>query len=344
MRFLSNEIKLDFDDVMLEPRFGGLPSRSLVKLTTKITAPRSGETFNVVPIIAANMDGVGTIEVARELYKHNVMCALTKHYDVDTLVEFFSSEESALSFYSMGINSTDWDKFVEINEKIPIKRCCIDVANGYQDSFYDFIKQVRIYSPYITIMAGNVVTSVAVERAAQAGADIIKIGIGGGAQCTTRLMTGVGYPQLSAIIETKNSTLLNDVLLCSDGGCTVPGDVSKAIAAGANLVMLGTMLAGTDEGGGDIVDGKVLFYGMSSKTANNKHFGGLKNYRSSEGRTTMIPYKGTMADTIGHILGGIASTCTYVGANTLAELPQKAYAIRVNNTHNKSSEKYTIGN
>lgn len=350
---VSNDVKLDFSDVRLEPRFSSIDSRSKVVMTREFHMPHSGDVIKGMGIIAANMDGVGTFAVAHRLAQHEVFTAIHKNYSVVELVDFYMEHDqygrtrgAVNSFYSMGITDADYDK-LRIVSKTPgvvIDKICIDVANGYMDDFYEFIKRIRNDYPFVTLMVGNVVTPEAVTKAHEYGADIVKLGIGPGAMCTTRLQTGIGYPQLSAIMDCRQAADEAGILLCSDGGCANSGDVAIAIAAGADFVMLGTMLAGTDEGGGDVVDGKVMFYGMSSKTANTKHFGGLKDYRSSEGRTAMIPYKGAMDDVIRNILGGIRSTCTYTGCLSIGELPYRAKANRVNNTHNRAYEHYTIGN
>lgn len=342
--FKSQDIKLDFNDVLILPKFSSLDTRSSVVLSRNLIMPHSEAQIRTTGIIAANMDGVGTIEVATVLKDHGVMTALHKNYDVETLRNFFQSNASDLTFYSMGISDKDYEKFLEVKKATVIDMICIDVANGYMDSFYDFIARIRDENSYATIMVGNVVTPEAVQKAYEAGADIVKLGIGPGAMCTTRLMTGIGYPQLSCILDTVQAADECGVMLCSDGGCSQPSHVAIALAAGADFVMLGTMLAGTDEGGGEVVDGKVVFYGMSSKTANQKHFGGLKDYRSSEGRTTLIPHKGSMESVIKNILGGLRSTCTYTGSRNLAELPFRSEFIRVSNTHNRAYENYTVGN
>lgn len=345
MLSISKEPKLDFTDVLLVPRFTSVSSRKQINLNKQLIMPHSRQVISsTAGIIAANMDGVGTIEVASELNRHGVMTALHKNYSVEQLSEFFNSDDSNLSFYSMGISEADYQKFEEVKKKAPILMVCIDVANGYMDAFYEYIARIRDENPLVTIMVGNVVTPEAVRKAYTSGADIVKLGIGPGAMCTTRLQTGVGYPQLSCILDCIQEADNCGIFVCSDGGCSQPGHVSIALAAGADFVMLGSMLAGTDEGGGNIVDGKVQFYGMSSKTANEKHFGGLKEYRSSEGRTTMIPYKGAMESVIQNILGGIRSTCSYLGANSVIELPFCSTAVRVNNTHNRAYETYTTGN
>lgn len=368
MRKLYNETQLDFDDVLLVPDFAldgvDLSSRSKANITVNYKTPVSNRTICGVPIIAANMDGVGTIEVAKALAKHRAFTALHKHYPVEKLVNFFGSDDDChdegdsffgcgstcaadYSFYSMGINDHDLDKFNAVKRQVPIKNICVDVANGYMHKFYDVLSRLREENPDAIIMAGNVVTQAAAVRAYKAGVDIVKMGIGSGATCRTRTQTGVGFPQFSCVLNCKEQLELwsreTAPLICSDGGCVEPGDVAKAIAAGANFVMLGSMLAGTDEGGGELVDGKVQFYGMSSKTANEKHSGGLQNYRSSEGRTVMVPYKGSMDEVITNILGGLRSVCTYLGTQNIMDLYEDAAYIEVNSTHNLSLLKYTVG-
>lgn len=370
MRKLYQEKQLDFDEVLLVPSFAergvNLDSRSKANLIVTVKTPISNRTLCGVPIIAANMDGVGTFEVARALARHKCFTALHKHYDADALIDFLTvrndcHDEGDLffdcgskcvadyTFYSMGINEADIDKFNVVNRQVGIKNICVDVANGYMHKFYDFLARLRENNPDAVIMAGNVVTPEAVQAAYRAGVDIVKLGIGSGATCRTRTQTGVGFPQFSCIqkcVEYLHSHYMyyqNPPLLCSDGGCVNPGDVAKAIAAGANFVMLGSMLSGTDEGGGDIIDGKIQFYGMSSKTANEKHSGGLQNYRSSEGRTVMVPYKGTMDNVIENILGSLRSTCTYLGEQNLKDLGQDASYIEVTSTHNRSLLQYTTG-
>ena len=166
------------------------------------------------------------------------------------------------------------------------------------------------------------------EELILSGADIVKVGIGPGSVCTTRIKTGVGYPQLSSIMECADAAHGLGGHIIADGGCTSPGDVAKAFGGGADYVMLGGMLAGHDEGRGEVIEGKVQFYGMSSKAANEKHFGGLKEYRASEGRDVQIPYKGKVGDSIKEILGGLRSACTYVGANKLKRLSKCTTFIR----------------
>ncbi|XP_056154739.1 GMP reductase 1 isoform X2 [Lampris incognitus] len=302
------DLKLDFKDVLFRPKRSSLKSRSEVDLQRTFTFRNSKQTYTGIPIIAANMDTTGTFEMAKVLSKHIAA--------------------------SSGSGKADLEKLCAIVEAIPsLKYICLDVANGYSEYFVEFVKTVREKFPKHTIMAGNVVTGEMVEELILSGADIIKVGIGPGSVCTTRIKTGVGYPQLSAVIECADSAHGLKGHIISDGGCSCPGDVAKAFGAGADFVMMGGMLAGHDQCSGEVIekDGKKfkLFYGMSSDTAMKKYVGGVAEYRASEGRTVQVPYRGDVEDTIRDVLGGLRSTCTYVGAAKLKELSRRTTFIRV---------------
>lgn len=333
---IENTVKLDFKDVLIRPKRSTLSSRSEVDITREFKFLHSPVTYHAIPIIAANMDTTGTFEMARALGRHGLSVALHKHYDVEQYVEFFGGlEQKSTAFYSLGIGDGDWAKFQEVMTKAPgaIQYVCIDVANGYTESFVTFIKKVRTTYPDLVIMAGNVVTGDMTEELILAGADIVKVGIGPGSVCTTRKMTGVGYPQLSAIIECADAAHGLGGRICADGGCTVPGDIAKAFGGGADFVMLGGMLAGHDEAGGETVvqNGKTFkkFYGMSSKDAMDKYAGGVAKYRAAEGKTVLLPSRGPVEHTVQDILGGVRSACTYVGARRLKELTMRTTFVRV---------------
>ena len=322
--------------------------------------------------MAANMDGVGTFEIADKLAEGKIFTCLVKTYSVKELVIYFDNDMPERTNYvamSIGITDRDHQKFRDVYEQVDskLKYVCIDVANGYSTRFRDFVMDFRMLYPNIIIIAGNVVTGEMTEELILAGADIVKVGIGPGSVCTTRIQTGVGYPQLSAVIECADAAHGLGGHIIADGGCTSPGDVAKAFAGGADFVMLGGMLAGHDEGGGEVItkyfetgeqwfDKKnenynpvveqkkyVQFYGMSSEAANDKHFGGLKEYRSSEGREVLVPYKGQVASTIQDILGGLRSSCTYAGAIRLKHLSKCTTFVRCTQTHNSVFESSTIG-
>ncbi|XP_023083066.1 GMP reductase 2 isoform X2 [Piliocolobus tephrosceles] len=336
MPHIDNDVKLDFKDVLLRPKRSTLKSRSEVDLTRSFSFRNSKLTYTGVPIIAANMDTVGTFEMAKVLCKFSLFTAVHKHYSLDQWQEFAGQNPDCLEHLaaSSGTGSSDFEQLEQILEAIPqVKYICLDVANGYSEHFVEFVKDVRKRFPQHTIMAGNVVTGEMVEELILSGADIIKVGIGPGSVCTTRKKTGVGYPQLSAVMECADAAHGLKGHIISDGGCSCPGDVAKAFGAGADFVMLGGMLAGHSESGGELIerDGKKykLFYGMSSEMAMKKYAGGVAEYRASEGKTVEVPFKGDVEHTIRDILGGIRSTCTYVGAAKLKELSRRTTFIRV---------------
>ena len=331
---IEDGIKLDFSDVLFRPKRSTLSSRKEVSLSRTYTFKHSGKEYTGVPIMAANMDGVGTLAMAESLAKHDMFTCLGKNYDSGGLEWFDGTVNWDHVAISTGTSNSDFEKLVNMLEHYPFEYICIDVANGYSEHFGAFVSKVREKYPTHTIIAGNVVTADMTQELILNGADIVKVGIGPGSVCTTRIQTGVGYPQLSAIMECSDAAHGLGGHIIADGGCTCPGDVAKAFGAGADFVMLGGMLAGHDEGGGEVKDGKITFYGMSSDTAMNKHHGGVAEYRSSEGRTVEISYKGPVKNTIKDILGGLRSTCTYVGASELKHLSKCTTFIRVNNQFN----------
>jgi GMP reductase len=341
---IDSDIKLGFKDVMLRPKRSTLSSRSEVSLNRKFKFLHGGKDWEGIPIMAANMDTVGTMEMAKALAQHKLFTTIHKHYTPAQWNAFMKKDGKKIVEHiaiSTGTSDADARKLgVILKENTSLRFICIDVANGYSEKFVSFVAATRKKYPGKVIIAGNVVTGEMVEELLLAGADIIKVGIGPGSVCTTRVKTGVGYPQLSAIIECSDAAHGLGGQIISDGGCKVPGDVVKAFGGGADFVMLGGMLAGHEESGGELLekeDGtKVkLFYGMSSETAMNKYSGGVADYRASEGKTTEIAYRGNVSDTVQDILGGLRSACTYVGAKVLKELTKRTTFIRVEEQHNE---------
>jgi len=369
---LETDVKLDYKDVLIRPKRSTLKSRKEVDVQRSFTfrnyTPEWVDTLSIeyyrgVPIMASNMDGVGTFEMADTLAKQHIFTCLVKTYSADELIEYFNNNDRLRTNYvamSIGTSDDDWCKLQAVIAMAGdnLRYVCMDIANGYSEHFAQHVKKVRNAFPHIVIIAGNVVTGEMTEELILNGADIIKVGIGPGSVCTTRIQTGVGYPQLSAVIECADAAHGLGGHIIADGGCTCPGDVAKAFAAGADFVMLGGMLAGHNEGGGEVIEkfyktGEwrkvvstlegietvrwedaidmkryVKFYGMSSDAANTKHFGGLKDYRSSEGREVLVPYRGAVSTTIQDLLGGIRSTCTYAGANSLKQLSKCTTFVR----------------
>jgi GMP reductase len=314
---IEQELKLDFKDVLIRPKRSTLGSRSEVDISREFIFRNSGVRYTGIPIIAANMDTTGTFEMARALDGFRLSVALHKHYGIEEYADFFRKlERKSAAFYSMGITKADHEKFHKVMEQCGshIEFVCIDVANGYTETFAQFVRKIRAEYPKMTIMAGNVVTGEMTEELILSGADIVKVGIGPGSVCTTRKMTGVGYPQLSATIECADAAHGLGGHICTDGGITVPGDLAKAFGGGADFIMMGGMFAGHEETSGETITREGAqykrFYGMSSKEV-------------------LVPYKGRVEDTLQDILGGVRSACTYVGARRLKELSKRTTFIRV---------------
>ncbi|KKM86566.1 hypothetical protein LCGC14_1277680 [marine sediment metagenome] len=337
---IENDVKLDYNNVLLRPKRSRLLSRSEVTLTRKFKFPHSPEEWEGVPIVVSNMHSIGTFPVARLLgVEYQMLTCIHKHY---TLEQWIQACEGGLDWNhaipSMGIGKPDWKKIESIysdgfapiirNEiRTFFKWLCLDVANGYSQPFAENVERARNEYPESIIIAGNVATAEMTEALILHGADIVKVGIGPGSACTTRKVTGVGYPQLSAVIECADAAHGLDGHIMADGGCNDPGDVAKAFCAGADFVMLGGMLAGHDETGSE-------FYGMSSNKAQEKYGGELKDYRASEGREVTVERKGPLKDTIREILGGLRSACTYIGATELKHAPKCATFVRTEQQYN----------
>jgi GMP reductase len=375
MQKIIEGIKLDYDDVLICPKRSSLNSRSEVSLIRNFTFRYSPRKLICSPVFVANMDTTGTFAMAKSLCPQDALVALHKHYSVDSLVQFYlsSPEISDKIFYSLGTSNSDLEKLNLVFEKlkqngIQYPNICVDVANGYSEKFVKTLAQIRNNYADIIILAGNVVTAnMTEELIMHGGVDIVKVGIGPGAVCTTRLKTGVGYGQVSACLECADAAHGLGAHICADGGCKHPGDVCKAFGCNSDFVMLGNMFAGTDEcegewtyeyktkikSFGDVWQSfdpettppaekrktTLKFYGMSSKEAMEKYHGGVANYRTSEGRCVVVPYKGLATDVLTDIYGGLRSSCTYIGAEKIKDFGKKTTFIRVNNTHTKTHEK-----
>lgn len=337
------DIKLGFKDVLFKPKRSTLKSRSQVSLERTFRFVHTDQEWTGVPVIAANMDTVGTFAMALALAEHKMLTAVHKHYTVEEWKSFLETAPAGIEDHVLVSCGTSDNDFTKLNDILALsdklRFICIDVANGYSEHFVEYVSRVRKAHPSKIIVAGNVVTGEMVEELILKGADIVKVGIGPGSVCTTRVKTGVGYPQLSATIECADAAHGVSGQIISDGGCTCAGDISKAFGGGADFVMIGGMFAGHDESAGEEVeeDGKKfkLFYGMSSDTAMDKHSGGVANYRASEGKTVKVPYRGPIAETVQDVLGGVRSTCTYVGASKLKELTKRTTFIRVQEQENR---------
>lgn len=376
MQKIINETKLDFDDVLIRPKRSTLSSRAEVCVQREFKFKYSTRKLLAVPIMVANMDTVGTFAMAKSLGTQGAITCLHKHYKPNEYVAFYTDPSIVnknLAFYSIGTSEKDIEKSISVFEQIKrfnfeTPNICLDVANGYTEQFVKTAYRLRNLFPESIIMAGNVVTPEMTEELIIHGqVDIVKVGIGSGSVCTTRLKTGVGYPQLSAVMECTDAAHGLGGHICSDGGCKVVGDICKAFGANTDFVMLGSMFAGVDECEGEwkyeyyieagssapgfwqpinpgntTIKRKISlqYYGMSSKKAMDKHHNGVANYRTAEGKCVSVPYKGKAEEIIQDIYGGLRSACTYIGANKIKDFGKKTTFIQVNNTHNKLYEKY----
>ena len=345
---INFEKKLNFEDVLLEPKRSTLSSRRDVDMTRKFTFRNSGKVVQCLPIFASNMDGVGTFSMAREMQKHKMMTVITKS---TTLEQWQAAAGSGVRMQSVSVctgtnvmwdpDAPDYKNMQEVLKMFPdVKMITIDVANAYHQNFVNFIAKVRDEYPDKIIIAGNVVTPEMVEELIINGADVVKIGIGPGSVCTTRTMTGVGVPQFSAIMECSDAANGVDGHIMADGGCVHPGDIAKAFGGGAHMVMIGGMLAGHDESEQKIENGMVEFYGMSSDRAREIHGKRKDGYRGNEGRLISLPHRGPVAPTLEDILGGVRSACTYIGARRLKDMPKCASFVTTNNVINRVYERY----
>jgi len=346
---LEHDMKLTFDDVLIRPKRSTLVSRSDVSLSRDFEFRHSEDNWSGVPIVAANMDTTGLFSVARVLQGHGMLTCLQKFYSTRECAQAW---EDGIEPGSVAVTcgSTE-ESFELLQRKLAtndrIRMICIDVANGYREVFLDFVRRVRKEFPDRIVIAGNVATREMTEALILAGADIVKVGIGPGSVCTTRKVAGVGYPQLSAIAECADAAhgLLGHVM--ADGGCSSPGDVAKAFAAGADFVMLGGMFAGHDESGGELIENGdrrmyKSFYGMSSAKAMESHYGEVAKHRAPEGKEVRVPYRGALETTVQSVLGGLRSACSYVGARRIKDLPKCATFIRVSQTTNEIYQRFDV--
>jgi GMP reductase len=362
-KFDTMDKYLDFKDVLILPKKSNLNSRKEVILEKTIIF-QNGVSWTGIPIVAANMTSVGTLEIYKVLSTYKIITALHKFHKLQDLLDYNKENSDSklnLDYFmiSTGISDDDYVNLKHILENFDCKFICVDIANGYISKFIEFCKVIRNEYPTKIILAGNVCTTEGIELLNSAEIDIHKVGIGGGSACTTRIQTGIGMPQLSCVLECvqecKEINRINFEIyyeydqhkhnksfILSDGGITCPGDLAKAFGAGADFVMIGGAFSGHDENPGQIIiDEKTgtkhkFFYGMSSSYAmkNNYAANNNTNYRSSEGRELKVPYKGALKNTIENYLGGLRSACTYTNSANLDELAHNTKFIIVNNQYN----------
>lgn len=339
---------LDYSDVLIKPKKSFVSSRKDVNLmSTKVDA---------VPVMITNMDSTGTFEAAKVAQEYSMMTVLHKFYEVSELKEFFENQEVihfGLTWVSIGMSDNDITRLCDLSHQLPegwMPPILVDVANGHLKEFGDFVRKLRTYFPKYkyTIFAGNVCTKEGVRELAYADVDGVRVGIGPGGQCLTRTTAGVGIPQLSAVIECSKEAKKHGLLTIADGGIVDLADFSKALAAGADIVCAGSIFAGHDESGGELVYDKddnpfKEVYGMSSESAMRKNYGKVDSYRTSEGRTSLIPYRGPLKNTILNVLGALRSTCTYTNTKNIQDLSKNTTFIKVKSRVNRTYEQYTTG-
>lgn len=355
MRILD-DVKLDYQDVLLRPKRSTIESRKDVLLERTFTFYHSPKKWTGLPIMSANMATSGTFEMARVLSEYKMITTFHKYYSVSEYQAFFKTfNDPDYICYTLGIREKDIAQLKLMKKKGLLEKfsfICLDVPNGYLQNFLEVIKDVRKMCPKHIIIAGNVVTNEITEEIILAGADIVKIGIGPGAACTTRKMTGVGYPQLSAVIECADSAhgVANEKgvgRIIADGGQQFTSDIAKAFCGGADFNMCGSLFSGYEQSGGETVmkDGKKFkeFFGSSSNKAMNDFYGKKAEYRASEGRYVLVPHKGDLHDFIQELTGSLRSTATYIGARQLKEFPKRATFLKVNRQLTTYLEKYDKG-
>ncbi len=343
---IETEELLDYSDVLIRPKRSTMKSRNDVDIERLFGFKWSTLKWKGIPLIAANMDTTGTFEIYDVLSQYKIITALHKFYTKEDFLTK-SNLDSNMFMVSTGISNADFTRLTEIMSVVSCNWICIDIANGYLSSLVDFCKKVRETFPDKIIVAGNVATREMVEELLINGqVDVVKVGIGPGSACTTRLKTGVGVPQLSAVLDCSDAAHGLGGLIIADGGITCPGDVSKAFGGCADFVMMGGQFAGHDQNPGKVIEKIVpghpnelkkykCFYGMSSKQAMETHYGKMEKYRSSEGRELTIPYKGDLNNTVLDYLGGIRSTCTYIGATSVKNMGKCTTFVRVTRQLNK---------
>lgn len=368
MTQIIEEVQLDYCDVMIKPKRSTLNSRSEPNVYRDYKFRWTNRIINGNGLMVANMATTGTFEMAKVMQKNKMFCCLQKHYTYEELKTFlednFNNPESHNNdyiFVSTGIKAGDYEKICKVIDLGLCKNLCIDIANGYIPNLLSFVKKIRENYPSLVIMVGNVVTGDMVQDLILTGADIVKCGIGPGANCTTRKETGCGRPQFSTVLECAEAAHAIDGMICADGGVTCNGDIIKAFGAGADFVMVGSLVAGTDEADGEVIEKMYrtneyefyeedcctltkpstrewteyhpdkpiysikkfkLAYGMSSKYAQDKHWNGMANYRTSEGIVTLKEYVGPAQEIIDSYLGGLRSCMTYISAKRLKDIPK----------------------
>lgn len=342
---------LDYSDILILPRYSKVASRKDVDLTRTFRGYKSKASFISSPVMITNMYHTGTIEMANcdAVTENKISVCLHKFYTKDELIDFYKNTPYPDNkFLSIGMSNDDLQKLKDVQAELDVRIPILaDVANGYLEKFIEFVSEVRKEFPNNYLAAGNIATPDVLHLYSKAGVDAVRVGIGPGGQCRTRETAGVGVPQFTAVQNISGAKYFNHLEVIADGGIVEYADFSKALVAGGDFVCAGSIFAGHDESGGELLEDKdgnkyKYVYGMSSEAAMLEHYGEIKPYRASEGRVSKIPYKGPVSETIGNIMGSIASTMTYTGQTNINGLEDSPY-IEVNSTINRHYEKQTVG-
>lgn len=331
-RFNWQEIKerargLTYDDVLIVPTKSDVRSRKHPNLETKLTRKRSLQ----IPLVSANMDTI--TESAMMIALNGVGgCGILHRFVsiADQVTEVEKARDAGLTLIaaSIGVNG-DWKERAEALVKAGANVLTIDIAHGHSTQMIETMKWVKDKFAEIEIIAGNVATPEGTEELIEAGADAIKVGIGPGSMCTTRIITGCGVPQLTAVALCAEVARSRGVPVIADGGVRTSGDIVKALAAGADTIMLGSMLAGTLETPGEVKQGRKSYRGMASKAAQVSWRGEVPEGMAPEGESTQVNVKGHVRDVVLEICGGIRSGMSYVNATNIAEIRENARFIEM---------------
>ncbi len=322
-----------FDDVALVPQFNNIPSRTEPNLSSWLTKDRKIG----IPLVNANMDTVIGEELADVLIEEGSVPIFHRFADYETKARWVKKYGKSM-FISCGMREIEETrKLVDLG----VAGVCIDVAHGHSDMMIDFISELKRQHPEVDVIAGNVCTPMAYHDLVNAGADAVKVGIGPGAACTTRLVTAFGVPQFSAIAECSVIASRLRVPLIADGGIRTSRDIVLSLAAGASSVMVGKLLAFTEESAASKreVDGKMeaKYRGQASEDFQEDFYGGLKEMTVAEGVEYWGPVTGKAREVIGHLMGGLRSGLTYGGARSIKELQRKAEFIEVTSHYHQEA-------
>ncbi|MEK6555586.1 MAG: IMP dehydrogenase [Bdellovibrionota bacterium] len=318
---------LTYDDVLCFPQKSDVRSRRDPDLTTRLT-----KNINIkLPFISANMDTVTEHEMAIAMDQQGGVGILHRFMSISdqvSQVEKIKESGARVIIASIGVNQDFKDRAKALVDS-GVNVITIDIAHGHSVSMLETLKWLKDTYPQVEVIAGNIASPQAARDLIEAGADAIKVGIGPGSMCTTRIITGCGVPQLTAVALCAEVTTEMGIPLIADGGIKTSGDVVKALAAGADTVMFGSILSGTLEPPGPNRHGKKEYRGMASKAAQVSWRGGVPEGMAPEGEMTLVPIKGRVSDVVAEMAGGLRSGMSYINATSVVEIRDKAFFLEM---------------